>query len=77
MDYVLLIQAPEKLQISRIMKRDNTTKENVALRIKNQWPTDKISKMADWVITNNGKTLILQQVLEIHNQLIELNKLHG
>ncbi len=77
MDYTLLIDAPENYRIDRVTKRDKTTQKEVALRLKNQWPADKISKMADWVIVNDGKTLILPQILKIHHYLIQLEKSYG
>lgn len=77
MDYTLLIDAPVNLRIERVTKRDNISKQQVELRIANQWATDKIREMADWVIVNNGKSLILPQIMEIHNFLIKKDKSHG
>ncbi len=77
MDYTILIDAPLNYRIDRVVKRDKTSIEEVNLRLKNQWPADKISEMADWVIMNDGKTLILPQILEIHKYIVELDKSHG
>ena len=77
MDYTLLIDAPENYRIDRVIKRDKTTQKEVELRLRNQWPANKISKMADWVIVNDGKTLILPQILKIHHYLIQSEKSHG
>jgi dephospho-CoA kinase len=71
MDRTIVVDAPEELRIARIMKRDHTSKDSVLLRMKNQWPTDKIRGMADWVINNDEKTLILPQILHIHSQITE------
>jgi dephospho-CoA kinase len=71
MDRTLLVDAPEELRIARIMKRDQTSRASVVLRMKNQWPTDKIRSMADRIINNDEKTLILPQILQIHSQLTE------
>ena len=77
MDYTLFIDAPVNYRIERVMKRDEITEEQVRVRLNNQWPADKISELADWVIVNDGKTLILPQILEIHNYLTGIEKSHG
>lgn len=71
MDKSILVDAPEDLRIQRIINRDKTDRASVLKRMKNQWPTDKIRPMADWVIQNDQKTLVLPQVLRIHEQLIK------
>jgi dephospho-CoA kinase len=76
-DFSIVIDAPIQLRIERVMKRDVVTKEEIEFRIKNQWPTDEIKKMADWVIMNDDKTLILPEVLKIHNHLISLHNSYG
>ena len=77
MDYTLFIDAPVNYRIERVVKRDKVSEKQVIVRLNNQWPADKISEMADWVIVNDGKTLILPQILEIHNYLTGVKKLHG
>lgn len=69
LDFTILITAPEKIRIARVMKRDRITKKQVLKRMENQW-TDPIKlKMADTVITNDEKKMILPQVLKIHQEL--------
>jgi dephospho-CoA kinase len=70
MDRVIVIDAPAELRIRRVTERDNTDKSTVEARIKNQWPADKIRPIADWIIINDDKTLILPQVLRIHQELL-------
>jgi dephospho-CoA kinase len=35
-----------------------------------QWPETKKLELADFVIRNDGKTMLIPQVLEIHRKLL-------
>jgi len=51
-DKVILVTAPQKLRIARVMSRDNSTEEQVLARIENQLAdTDKI-ELSDYIIEN-------------------------
>jgi dephospho-CoA kinase len=64
-DKVILITAPEEVRIERAMKRDNSTKESVLARIKNQLPeADKI-KLSDFVVENTNLETTLLKIDEI------------
>jgi dephospho-CoA kinase len=65
----ILVTAPEKLCIARVMTRDGITKEMVTDRIGNQWTQEKKMEMADYVIINDEKQMVIPQVLAIHKEL--------
>ncbi len=67
---VITVTAPEELRIKRIMKRDKITKEQVIERMQNQWKDNRKIEMADFVIYNDEKHLLIPQVLAIHRILI-------
>lgn len=69
MDKSIVVDASEAIRISRVLKRDQTTREEVLKRIKNQWPTAKIKALADFIIQNNDKQLVLPQVIAIDKML--------
>jgi dephospho-CoA kinase len=71
MDFNVVVYADENLRISRIQKRDELRREEITSRIKNQWPAEKIRTLADWVIDNNDKILVLPQILKIHQILLQ------
>ena len=75
MQHTILVDAPEALRIERVIKRDKTTEKAVRQRMLNQWPAEKKRALADWVIENDGKSLILPSILEIHQHL--LDSAHG
>jgi dephospho-CoA kinase len=65
MDKNILVVAPIELRIKRVIQRDDSTYDQIWQRINNQWPTDKLESLADFIIENDDKTLILPQILEI------------
>ncbi len=56
-DYVektLVVYVEESTQLKRLMKRDNSTKEEALQRMQSQYPIKDKIKLADAVINNNG-----------------------
>jgi dephospho-CoA kinase len=51
-DLTILVTAPEDVRIDRVIKRDNTNKEDVIKRIRSQWFDEDKAKLADFVIQN-------------------------
>lgn len=51
-DKIILVTAPIQVRIDRVLKRDNTTREKVLDRIKNQWDDDQKIPLSDFVISN-------------------------
>jgi dephospho-CoA kinase len=69
LDFILLVQAPIEQRIQNIIERDHTTREAILTRINNQMNEDEKVKLADFIIYNNEKTLLIPNLLEIHNKL--------
>jgi len=68
-DKIILVTAPEKERIKRVMKRDNVSEREVLERMKNQLSdTDKISK-SDFIIDNTNKIFAKKQAGNIHLSL--------
>jgi dephospho-CoA kinase len=53
-DLILLVYAPPEVQIRRLMKRNNLSREEALSRLKSQMPIDEKPKFADLVIRNDG-----------------------
>jgi dephospho-CoA kinase len=68
-DANILVTAPEALCVKRVMARDGITKEMVSERVQNQWSQDKKLEMADYQIINDEISMIIPQVLAIHQVL--------
>jgi dephospho-CoA kinase len=73
LDYVITVSAPEKLRIERIMQRDGVSAEQVKQRMKNQWPERKKVQLADFVVVNDDKKMVLPQVMRLHDIFMELS----
>lgn len=65
----ILVTSPTELRIERLLKRDQTTVEKIKARMQNQWSDAQKISLADYVIVNNEKTLVIPQVLDILKKL--------
>jgi dephospho-CoA kinase len=70
-DKIIVVKSPEELRISRVMKRDSISEDEVKMRMKNQLSTNELIKFAEFVIENDESHALLPQINLI---LIELNK---
>lgn len=57
---VLLVAAPDALQLERAMRRDGATAEAVEARRKAQLPLEEKRRRADYVVENDGELATLQ-----------------
>jgi dephospho-CoA kinase len=65
LDLNILVMADEDIRVNRVMKRDNISEQAVRERIRNQMSDEEKIRMADYVIENSEKQLIIPQVLEL------------
>jgi dephospho-CoA kinase len=70
MDQTVLVYAPEELRISRVMKRDGRSREDVLKRMEHQLSEEEKMKKADHILTNDGVQMLLPQVIELHNKIL-------
>lgn len=71
LDKLIVVTAPEKLRIDRVIKRDKVSEEEVRDRMNNQLPEKDKVALADFIIENDEKQMLLPQVLKIHQSLID------
>lgn len=72
LDKLVVVTAPEKVRLQRVMERDNLSKEAVKEKMKNQLTDDEFLKYADFRIINDGKKLLIPQVRKIYNAIRKL-----
>jgi dephospho-CoA kinase len=72
MDKIIAVTAPENTRISRVLGSKGYTEQIIGNIIKNQLPDNEKIKHAHYIINNDGKTLILPQIMEIHNKLVNI-----
>jgi len=70
LDKVILVEAPQELRINRVMNRDKVSYESVLARIDKQWSDERKKSVSDYVVMNDEKCSVLEQVLKVHNELI-------
>jgi len=72
LDKLIVVTAPEKIRIERVMQRDELSEAAVMARIKNQMPESEKVKLADFVIVNDGTQSLIEQVKNIHQEIMVL-----
>lgn len=68
-DKIIVVTAPKKERIKRVMQRDNVSEKEVVARMSKQLPEEKLIAQADFIIKNDNKQLVIPQVLEILKKL--------
>jgi dephospho-CoA kinase len=69
-DATILVCAPMKLKIQRVMKRENCSREEVLVRMSKQWSDEEKMKLADYTILNDNQFPILIRLEEIINNIL-------
>ena len=64
-DYIVTVTAPIEIRIERVLKRDNTTRENVLNRMKMQWDDEKRISLSNFVINNSNLKIAEEDVVKI------------
>lgn len=70
LDKIIGVDAPEALRIQRTMQRDQVTKDEVLARLQKQMNQQEKMERCDEVIINDEQTLLIPQVLAIHEKLL-------
>ncbi|HEY9046152.1 MAG TPA: dephospho-CoA kinase [Ohtaekwangia sp.] len=69
LDKIIVVHAPQDLRVKRVMHRDGRTEEQVREIIQKQMSEEEKLQRADAIIYNDDSTLIIPQVLSLHNHL--------
>lgn len=71
LDKIIVVIAPERLRIKRVLNRDKSrTEEDVVKIIRNQMNEEEKMKRADFIIRNDETELVVPQVLKLHERFI-------
>ena len=71
LDFVIGVFRPVEKRIERVMKRDGITQEQVTERINRQMNEEEKMKLCDFVLINDGQTLLIPQVIDLHDYFIK------
>jgi dephospho-CoA kinase len=69
MDFILGVFAPLELRIKRIQERDHVKRDEILQRMASQMPDNEKISYCDYVIFNDEKHSLIEQVRELHNEL--------
>ena len=69
-DHVVVVSAPEDVRLARVMRRDQASADAVRARMRNQVTDDERAAVAHTLLVNDGRTLLVPQVLALHQRLI-------
>lgn len=70
LNYNILVIAPRELRIQRVKNRDRLSEEEIDIRMNQQWNDEQKLPLTDFVIINDGKTLLIPQILKINQTLM-------
>ncbi len=71
LDYLIVVTAPVEVRVERVLRRDQTTEEQVRARINQQITEADRIKFATFVIHNDGKRLLIPQVWQAHRLILK------
>ncbi len=70
LDGLILVLAPTDVRIARVRERDKQRSEQeIKSIIEKQMPDDEKMKFAQYLLNNDGKNLLIPQVLALHHKL--------
>ena len=72
MDKMIVVDAPHKLRLQRVVERDAVTMEQAQNRMAAQMDSVELCKQADYIIYNDNEHLLISQIVEIINKLENL-----
>lgn len=73
-DRVVTISAPVEERISRVMGRNELTREEVIRRINNQLGDEEREEQSYYVINNSDNEMIIPEILKIHDDMLRLSE---
>jgi len=72
-DYTIMVQAPLEERIKRVMERDGLSRKEVERRNSNQFSEEKKTRLANHIIKNDDRELVIPQVLKLHKLFLSLS----
>ena len=74
LDKIITVFAPKEIRIERVMKRDGMSRQDVEKRMLFQYTDEERNKLADFIIINEHRPKLLEQVMELHEILLNESK---
>ncbi|HEY0058870.1 MAG TPA: dephospho-CoA kinase [Flavisolibacter sp.] len=77
LDAIIGVRCPEAVRIERVMKRDGLSEAEVRSRMRHQIDEDVKMKLCDYLIDNDEQSLVIPQVLQLHEKLNQISIAKG
>jgi dephospho-CoA kinase len=71
LDFVVVVHADEAVRIARVMDRDGISADEARKRMSAQWPMERKTRLADFVIGNSGTREELQSRVQLLRTVID------
>jgi len=71
-DKIICVSASKDVRIKRVMKRDGITKKQVERRMASQMPQKKKEAKSDYIVYNDQREELEEQIMQIHTALRKL-----
>ena len=73
LDNVIVVSAPLEMRIKRVLGRDkHRTVEQIRAIVEKQMPDEQKAERADYIIVNDESTLVIPQVLALHQIFLKI-----
>lgn len=63
--FIVCVSAPKEIRLDRVMKRDGITREKALEWIDSQWAQEEVEKKSDFIVVNDGKRDLDEQVAQL------------
>lgn len=74
-DQTVLVKSPLEIRIERIKLRDGITREEIESRMNRQFSDEVKEKLADHILINDERQLLIPQILGLHSYFLSLDSL--
>lgn len=74
-DQTVLVKSPLEIRIERIKLRDSIPREEIESRMNRQFSDEVKEKLADHILINDERQLLIPQILDLHNYFLGLDSL--
>lgn len=74
LDKIIAVTAPINLRLERVVQRDNVKNDDVLKRMQSQMSDRERIAKADFVLKNDGKLSLINQVLQLHHHFLDFVK---
>ena len=74
LDKVIVVAAPDSVRMERVKERDKRSVLAIETIMKRQMPQEEMIQRADFVVENDGKSMILPQILKLHQLFLTFKK---